>query len=158
MTSIEAASTPALVRALYEAYQERTWDLASSYLHPEAVVDMPHTSERLEGRNAVIDFQRSYPEPWGTLLVVRVVGDDDAAAAEINLLEAGTVRHTMAAFWRRQDGLLHEGVELWVTVGAEEPPIQRAASPATVAARRAGRAGATPPAGPDDLSRPQEPS
>jgi hypothetical protein len=27
----------------------------------------------------------------------------------------------MAAFWRRRDGLLHEGVEYWVTVGGDAP-------------------------------------
>jgi hypothetical protein len=140
VTSIGAASTPALVRALYQAYQERTWDLASTYLHPEAVVDMPATLERLQGRDAVIEWQRSYPEPWGTLIVVQALGDDEAAAAEINVIEEGAARQAMAAFWRRRDGLLHQGLELWITIGGTSPPPTRADHPTTQAALRAARA------------------
>ena len=53
----------ALVRELYEAYQRRDWNAAAELLHPEATLDMPSTRERLTGREQVIEFQRSYPEP-----------------------------------------------------------------------------------------------
>jgi len=58
----------ALVRGLYESYQDRNWDSAATFLHRDAVLDMPSTAERLDGRDAVIAFQRDYPEPWGVLL------------------------------------------------------------------------------------------
>lgn len=113
-----------LVRRLYELYQARDWDTAAQLLHPNATVDMPSTGERLMGRAGVIDFQRAYPEPWGELSVLQVVAQGDAAAAEVEVVASeGTFRN--AAFWRTEDGLLHEGVEYWVTVGGEEPPAWR---------------------------------
>jgi ketosteroid isomerase-like protein len=125
------------VRALYEAYQARDWEAAGACLHEEAVVDMPATAERLAGRAAVLDFQRSYPEPWGTLVVHRVYGDDTGAAAEVTVRAPDGPTVALGAFWRTRDGLLHYGVEYWVTPGGEDPPASRASSAATVAARAA---------------------
>ena len=116
-----------LVRRLYEAYQARDWETATTFLHDDATVAMPATSERLDGREGVIGFQRAYPEPWGDLAVLRVVGDDEVAAAEIEVVAADDT-FRMAAFWRAEDGLLREGVEYWITVGGEEPPPGRATS------------------------------
>jgi ketosteroid isomerase-like protein len=116
-----------LVRRLYEAYQARDWETAATFLHDGATVAMPATSERLDGREGVIAFQRAYPEPWGDLAVLRVVGNDEIAAAEIEVV-APDDTFRMAAFWRAEDGLLREGVEYWVTVGGEEPPPGRPTS------------------------------
>ena len=116
-----------LVRRLYEAYQARDWETATTFLHDDATVAMPATRERLDGREDVIGFQRAYPEPWGDLSVLRVVGNEAVAAAEIEVVAAeDTFR--MAAFWQSKEGLLHEGVEYWVTVGGEEPPPGRETS------------------------------
>ncbi len=124
-----------LVRDLYEAYQARAWARAAARLHPGALVEMPGTGERLDGREEVIAFQRSYPEPWGVLTVLRVLVDREGAAAEAGIVDPGGQRHAMAAFWRTRDGLLHHGVEYWVTVGGDSPPASRADSAATRAAR-----------------------
>jgi ketosteroid isomerase-like protein len=114
-----------LVEQLYEAYQLRDWDAAAAVLHPFATVDMPNTRERLTGREGVLDFQRKYPEPWGELSVLRVLGGADEACAEIEVVgPENTFR--MAAFWRTENGLLRDGIEYWVTVGGEEPPPGRA--------------------------------
>jgi ketosteroid isomerase-like protein len=115
----------ALVRSLYEAYRRRDWDAAAALLHPEATVDMPGTRERLAGREGVLDFQRNYPEPWGDLAVLRVLGGAEEACAEVEVAApADTFR--LAAFWRTEDGLLRDGIEYWVTVGGEQPPTGRA--------------------------------
>ena len=116
-----------LVRRLYEAYQARDWETATTFLHDDATVAMPATRERLDGREGVIGFQRAYPEPWGDLSVLRVVGDEEVAAAEIEVVAADDT-FRMAAFWRAEDGLLREGVEYWVTVGGEEAPPGRETS------------------------------
>ncbi len=134
-----------LVRMLYESYQERDWERATSCLHPEAEVDMPATGERLDGRDMVIDFQRSYPEPWGTLSVGRAYGDGDGAVAEVHVVDPSGQRFAMAGFWTRRDGLLHHGLELWVDVGGAEPGPNRADLPTTQAARQAG--GSSPASG-----------
>jgi ketosteroid isomerase-like protein len=115
----------ALVRALYEAYQRRDWDAAAELLHPEATVDMPGTRERLAGRARVLDFQRNYPEPWGDLAVLRVLGGKAEACAEIEVA-APDETFRLAAFWHAEDGLLRDGIEYWVTVGGEQPPAGRA--------------------------------
>ena len=118
---------PELVRGLYEAYQRRDWGAAEALLHPDASVAMPATSERLSGRAGVIGFQKAYPEPWGTITVLRVLEDADGAAAEVEVVAPDGTRFAMAAFWRTRDGLLHTGTEYWVTVGGEEPPPSRPA-------------------------------
>jgi ketosteroid isomerase-like protein len=121
-------SAAELVGRLYEAYQARDWDAAAELVHEEAVVELPATRERLAGRAGVIGFQRSYPEPWGDLSVRRVVGEGDAAAAEIDVV-APDATFRMAAFWRAEGGLLRDGVEYWITVGGEEPPPNRERAP-----------------------------
>lgn len=75
-------------RALYEAYQDRDWARPATFLHPHVAVEMPAAAERLEGRDAVIEFQRSDPEPWGVLAVRRVLADPDLAAAEVTVLSS----------------------------------------------------------------------
>jgi ketosteroid isomerase-like protein len=122
MTAVDPTNQ---VRALYEAYQERDWARAASCLHPDAVLAMPATRERLAGRDAVIGFQQNYPEPWGDLTVLRVVGGPAESAAEVQIIGPDGQRFAMACFWRQSDGLLADGVEYWVTVGAETPPPGR---------------------------------
>ena len=126
-----------MVRTLYRAYQDRAWARAATVLHPDAVVVMAATAERLVGRDAVVDFQRAYPEPWGTLTVVRVLTDAEGAAARVTVVDPTGREFAFAAFWRSRDGLLHEGIEYWIEVGGEDPPAHRAGSAATRAAQRA---------------------
>lgn len=110
-----------LVRALYESYQARDWAAAADVLHPDAQLRMPATAEVHDGRDAIMALQEHYPEPWGDLSVLRLVGDDgDTAVAEIEIVGPSEV-FRCAAFWEVRDGRLHRGVEYWVTVGSDEP-------------------------------------
>jgi ketosteroid isomerase-like protein len=127
------------VRALYQAYQDRDWSRAGSFLHVEAVVEMPGTAERLEGREAIIGFQRDYPEPWGVLSLKRQWGDRHSAAAEAQVVDAAGAVFALAAFWEVHEGRLHRGVEYWLDVGVGAPPSSRASSAATEGARAAWR-------------------
>jgi SnoaL-like domain len=127
----------ALVGGLYRAYQDRNWDRAATFLHPDAVVEMPATAERLDGLAAIVAFQRSYPEPWGVLSVKRVLVDDEGAAAEVSVADPSGTTFAFAAFWRTEAGLLRHGVEYWLEIGADVPPPNRASTPATQAARKA---------------------
>jgi hypothetical protein len=113
-----------LVRALYERYQARNWSDAALLLHEEASVDMPATNEQLIGPGRVLGMQRDYPEPWGDLEVLRVLGNERSAVAELEVVAPAAV-FRCAAFWNVHEGLLHRGVEYWVTVGGEEPPPDR---------------------------------
>ena len=113
-----------LVRELYEGYQARNWSDAALLLREDATVDMPATNEQLLGRDQVIGMQRDYPEPWGDLQVLRVLGIERSAVAELEVVAPNTV-FRCAAFWDVDDGLFHRGVEYWITVGGEEPPPDR---------------------------------
>ena len=117
-------SAAELTRQLYEAYARRDWERAARCLHEDAVLEMPATRERLAGRDGVIGFQRDYPEPWGELRLLRVVGAGETAAAEVEVV-APDATFRLAAFWRSDDGLLRDGVEYWLTVGGEKPPPNR---------------------------------
>lgn len=110
-----------LVSALYESCQARDWAAAAEVLHAEVQLRMPATGEVHDGRDAVMALQENYPEPWGDLSVLRVVGNGaDTAAAEIEILGPSEV-FRCAAFWEVRDGRLHRGAEYWVTVGGDEP-------------------------------------
>lgn len=111
-----------MARALYTAYQARDWATAETFLHPDAVLDMPATGERLVGREQVMRFQREYPEPWGELVVLRALGDAAAAAAEVEIRAPDGGVFRMAAFWGLRDGLLASGTEYWVDPGGSPPP------------------------------------
>jgi ketosteroid isomerase-like protein len=117
----------AQVAALYAAYQDRDWDRAATLLHPDAVVELPATSERLTGRDAVIAFQAEYPEPWGDLTVRHVLGGPQDSAAQIEIAAPDGQLFVMAAFWRQQDGLLRTATEYWITVGGDTIPDTRKA-------------------------------
>ncbi len=110
-----------MARALYTAYQARDWAGAERYLHPDAVLDMPATGERLAGRAQVLRFQREYPEPWGELVVVRTLGDEASAAAQVEIHAPDGDVFRMAAFWTLRDGLLASGTEYWVDPGGSPP-------------------------------------
>lgn len=113
-----------LVERLYRHYQGREWDTAARLLHPDARLHMPATDERLVGREQVITLQREYPEPWGDLGVLRVIGAGSSAAAEVEIRAPDAV-YRCAAFWTARDGLLDDGVEYWVTIGGEQPDPDR---------------------------------
>lgn len=111
-----------LARNLYEHYQARNWSAAADLLHPDAVLEMPATGERVSGRDGIIEVQASYPEPWGELTVLRVVGGGSASAAAVEVeIEGLGVVFRCAAFWVAGQGLLAHGTEYWVTVGGEQP-------------------------------------
>lgn len=110
-----------LVTTLYERYQACDWPAAARLLHPDVRLEMPATWGVLSGRDAVMALQEGYPEPWGDLVVLRVVFDGDSTvAAEIEITGPAEV-FRCAAFWQAHEGALHRGVEYWVTVGADEP-------------------------------------
>lgn len=70
-------------------------------------------------------------------MVRRVLADAEGAAAEVSVVDSASRRFAFAAFWRSRDGLLSEGIEYWITVGNERPPLTRASSSPTEAARQA---------------------
>jgi ketosteroid isomerase-like protein len=103
-----------LVRQLYEAFQQRDWDACVPLLHPDATSELPRSGERFDGADAVLEANRSYPEPWGELAILRIVGEGEEAAAEIEVTGGADGDWRMAAFWTVREGRLYRGVEYWV--------------------------------------------
>ena len=87
-----------LVRQLYEAFQRRDWETCAPLIHPEATYDTPRTGEHVEGGDAILDYQRNYPEPWGDLAILRIVAEGDEAAAEIEVTGGREGEWRMTAF------------------------------------------------------------
>jgi ketosteroid isomerase-like protein len=115
-----------LLRSLYEAYQRRDWEACAPLLHSDAIYDLPRTQQHFEGGAVVLDYQRTYPEPWGELSVLRIVADGDQAAAEIAVTGGQEGDYRMAAFWTVRDGQLWRGVEYWIPMPSA--PADSAAS------------------------------
>lgn len=110
-----------IVRQLYTAYQARDWPASERLLHPGVTMYLPSTGERLTSRDALMAFNRDFPEPWGDMTVRAVLTNGtDRAAAEIDVAEDGELAWRMAAFWQLKDGLLARGTEYWVRVTAPE--------------------------------------
>ncbi len=128
-TIADMTDASTLVRTMYERFQARDWARAGEVLHPEASLRLPATVELIQGRAAILAFMERYPEPWGDLAVLQVVGSDASAdagagvavAAEVEVVAPGAT-FGCAGFWQVRDGLLLQGVEYWVTVGGDQPP------------------------------------
>lgn len=121
---METTTASGLAAGLYQAYDRRDWEAAAALLAHDARVSMVATDESLAGRDEVIRFQRAYPEPWGRITLLRVVGDDGAAAVEFDV-RGGAGVFRCVALWQAAGGLLVEGTEYWVTPGGESPPPTR---------------------------------
>ena len=119
------ADAAAVVQLLFELFEARRWEDASALLASDVVVDWPATGERFVGRERFVGMQRAYPEGWA-IEVVRVLADGDQVASEVRVTHHGAT-FASAGFWTVADGLIHVGVEYWVTVGGEEPPAWRRA-------------------------------
>jgi ketosteroid isomerase-like protein len=102
-----------LVRQLYESFQRRDWDACVPLLHPDGVYDAPRTAEHLDGGEAILEYMRAYPEPWGELSILRIVADGETAVAEIEVTGGQEGEFRLAAFWTIRDGTLYRGVEYW---------------------------------------------
>jgi ketosteroid isomerase-like protein len=108
-----------LVREMYEAFQRRDWDACEPLLHPKATYDAPRTAEHLEGGDSILEYMRTYPEPWGDISVLRVVADGDEAAAEIAVTGGHEGEFRLAAFWTAREGQLYRGVEYWTPLPSD---------------------------------------
>ncbi|MCL8024688.1 nuclear transport factor 2 family protein [Nocardioides bruguierae] len=72
-----APSAASVVRSLWAACDARDWAGFAALLHPDVVMEVPQTRERVRGREAFTRFNAEYPGPW-TLRVTRLVTDEES--------------------------------------------------------------------------------
>jgi ketosteroid isomerase-like protein len=105
--------------------QERDWAGVGELIAEDAVVEWPATGERIVGRDNYVAINSEYPEGWA-IQVVRILGDGEQVASEVNVPHDELGMFTAASFWVVRDGLVVSGTEYWTSPGSEEPPPGRA--------------------------------
>jgi ketosteroid isomerase-like protein len=69
----------AVARRFLVTLEARDWDAWSALLSPDVVYEMPQTRERIRGRRAYLEFNKTYPGDWHLEPKV-VVGDESGAS------------------------------------------------------------------------------
>jgi hypothetical protein len=113
-----------VVPQLWERVEAREWVAARALLTPDALIEWPHTGERILGADNYIAIQREYPEGWH-LRVQEIVSQPPRVACAVRLTHGGQI-FACVAFYKLLDGQIAHGVEYWVTEGSETPPAWRA--------------------------------
>jgi len=88
------------------------------------VADGPPTREPIKGRDQYIRIQREYPELWGPIQGLRLVGDGRLVAAEVSVPGDGE-DFRCSGFYQCRDGLIVRASEYWTTIGGSAPPPLR---------------------------------
>jgi ketosteroid isomerase-like protein len=101
------------VERLWRALAAQQWETAEAEMHPNAVVEWPHTGESFVGRDAFIAVHRAFPGPW-TLEIRRVVTEGRDIASEV-VARSGEDVWYVASFFNLRDGRIQRAVEYWVT-------------------------------------------
>jgi SnoaL-like domain len=112
-----------VVREFHERMQQRDWDGAAVYLSPTIDIRFPSTGERFVGPN-FLTMNRVYPDGW-SLSVEEVIAVGDRVASRVRV-EQGDEVFWCAGFYTVTNGVIADGIEHWLTTGAEVPPAWRA--------------------------------
>ena len=118
---MDTTSNPAdVVRDLWEAMQARDWAGAAGLVDEDVVVEWPASRERITGRENYVAVNHEYPEGW-QIRVLRVIGDGDQAASEVEVAHETLGVFRAASFWTVSEGRVTRGTEYWTGFGADEP-------------------------------------
>jgi SnoaL-like domain len=112
-----------VVRIFHERMEDRDWDGAAELLSPTIDIHFPATGERFVG-DGYLASNREYPEGWA-IEIIEVLGHGDRVASHIRVRH-GEDSFVCSGFYTVRDGLIIDGVENWLTSGAEVPPTWRA--------------------------------
>jgi ketosteroid isomerase-like protein len=112
------------VTRLFTRFEARDWDGAGAELAEDVVIEWPHSGECMRGREAVVEVNRNYPEPWA-IDIRRVVADGARVAAEVAVRHSGGVVYC-AGFYEVECEVVARGTEYWLDPLVEEPPAWRA--------------------------------
>ena len=100
------------VERLWRALARGDLDEAASEMHPNAIVEWPHTGEQFASRDAFIEVHRAFPGPW-TLEVRRVITEGRDIASEV-VVRGESDTWYVASFFLLRDGRVQRATEYWV--------------------------------------------
>lgn len=112
-----------LVQAYWAAANRRDWAAFGALLHEAVLYEVPQTRERVRGREAYVEFNRTWPGAW-VAAVQRLVADGNGAVSQIDFHVDGQVM-TGITFFELQDGLFTKITDYWPE--AYEPPARMTA-------------------------------
>jgi len=114
-----------VVRAYWEAANERRWDDFAALLAEDVLYEVPQSRERVRGRAAYLRFnQDGFPGLW-RLEIVEVVGTGRRAASWIDFTNADGTNQPGLCFFELDDaGRIARITDFWPD--PYEPPSERA--------------------------------
>ncbi len=101
----------ALVRRYWRALEARDWPAFASTLADHVVYELPQTRERVRGRAAYVDFNRTFPGAWH-IEPIRLVAEDGAAFGQIALRD-GDLRMTALTYFEVEAAHIVRLEEYW---------------------------------------------
>lgn len=110
-----------IVEQYWQTVNDRDWPAFGALLHEEMVYEIPQTRERVRGKDAYIDFNKTYPGDW-TLEIVTLVADQHRAVSQIAFRDDGQ-EQTGISFFEFKDGLIYRITDFWPV--AYEPPMRQ---------------------------------
>jgi hypothetical protein len=119
---MDANPTVALLRAYVDRLEARDWPGLASLLHPDVIYRLPQTREVVRGKDAVLRWNREYPEGWH-LRLAAAYGDDSGGAAHVEADMEGEGPATALVFVVVESGVITEICDWWPT--SYDPPPGR---------------------------------
>ncbi len=114
-----------LVGEFWSRIQARDWDGLAELLAEDFTVDWPNAGLRIRGRDAFVEFNRSYPEGW-SIERLGLVAEGATVACEVRVPHPTVGPHYLVAIYEIEDGRLARGREYWVEERREQPTPERA--------------------------------
>ncbi len=111
-------STKKIIEKYWEAVNSRDWVTFENLLTEDVVYQLPQSREIVNGKQAVRQFNETYPGDW-TLSVTNLVADGGQAISKITFLD-NNEEQTGISFFELGDGLIWQVTEYWPT--PYEPP------------------------------------
>jgi ketosteroid isomerase-like protein len=112
-----------VVEELWRRIQARDWDGAAALVDDDAVIDWPHSRERMRGKN-FIEVNRIYPEGW-SVEVLRILEVGDTVVSEVRVPH-DTTEYWASSVFEVRNGKIVGGREYWVESPTHEIPQWRA--------------------------------
>jgi hypothetical protein len=113
----EALPAVRLVRAI----AIKDWGVAESLLAPEFSYDMVLSREAISGREAYLEFNRTFPGNW-TMPIDQVVHEGNVTVIRLRFIVGDAVDHAIM-FFESADGLVTRQSDWWPEF--YEPPSWR---------------------------------